>query len=103
MPILLDTPIVITPEPKTYDGIWFTSIVSNSSPVDGYFRVESKPYNTTTGEIMPGDCDVFSTSDFWDVVNNVPEAEIAMSAMIEAIPKIKEYIANKTATSAENE
>lgn len=98
MPILLDSPVVVNTETKVYDGVWITGFVANfPSTTDGYIRIETKPFNTSTGEILNTEPKIISSDKIWKIIDEVPEAQMAMGHIINAIPKIEEWInANKT-------
>jgi len=96
MPILLDTPVVINQETKVFDGIWVTGFVTNfPSVTEGYVRIETKPFCTTTGEILNVEPIVISSDKIWQIINDVPEAKEAMEHIINAIPEIDQWIKNK--------
>lgn len=96
MPILLSEPITIAPATKTYDGVWICSFIANFPSNDsGYLRIETKPFSTTTGEIFQVDPEVISTDQIWLMMQEVPEAAIAMNSVISAIIPIKNWIEDR--------
>lgn len=98
MPILLPEPVVINQEIKTYDGVWISSFVANfPSLVDGYLRIETKPFSTKTGEILNIEPTVISSDKLWELLAAVPEAALAMEKVISAIPLIQSWLDNQNA------
>lgn len=93
MAILLEEPVVINTETKVFDGVWITAFVATFPSVsDGYIRIETKPFSTTTGEIHQTEPVVISSDKLWKIIQEVPEAAVAMGHILNAIPKIEEWV-----------
>lgn len=109
MPIPLETPITILPtEPKVFDSVWVTSFVANfPSTIEekgqAYLRIETKPYNATTREILNVEPTVITSDDLWNMIHAVPEVQMAFGYILNAIPTIREYVKQATESPTEDQ
>lgn len=84
---------------KTYDSEWIRNLaIRATGPDDGTIYLETVAYDSTTGEIDNGivAADI-RRDDFWQIVDEVPEAAAAMQAVFAAIPAIRQWIAAQEA------
>ena len=93
MPILHDNPPTLPASPeKTFPIWWITNFeVSCPSPTTGQIRY-IRHAASEQGEIHPDSGERLETSEFWRMLSEVPEANAAFQAVIDASPKIWEWI-----------
>jgi len=89
MPILNETPITKPAEPeKTFPLWWITALeIGCPSPTSGVVKFTRAPASED-GEILGNQSERISTTDFWQMLSEVPEAAAAFEAVIAASPKI---------------
>jgi hypothetical protein len=95
MPITNPNPIIIPPTPEvTYPHIWLYNVMIHAPSIDtGRITVEALPYNADTQSIASGDyVQKIETSDLWKAVEEVPEVEQAMQAILAAVVPLKNWI-----------
>ena len=93
MPILNDTPITKPAEPeKTFPLWWITALeIGCPSPTAGVVKFTRAPASED-GEILGDKSERIATTDFWQMLSEVPEAKAAFDAVIAASPKIWAWI-----------
>jgi hypothetical protein len=86
-------PIVIQAvEEKQFPHLWLKNIHINSdSTSEGTIMIECAPYNAETKEVGHGNVKRIFVRDLWEAVKNIPEAAIAMEAIIAAIEPIEAW------------
>lgn len=95
MPITKETPLVIpAKEERTLPHTWVSNLtVSVESSSQGYMFLELIPYNSESDEPLKKHRAYSIHCDFWEVINEVPEAAAALQAVYAAIPAIESYYA----------
>lgn len=86
-------PIVIPAVPeKEFPHLWLKNIhINSNSPSEGMITISSVPYNAETKEVGPGTVKNIMIRDLWAAIENVPEAAIAMQAIIAAIEPLEQW------------
>jgi hypothetical protein len=86
-------PIVIPAVPeKQFPHLWLKNIhINSNSPNDGMIMITSAPYNAETKEVGPGTVKNIIIRDLWAAITNVPEAAVAMQAIIAAIEPLEQW------------
>lgn len=86
-------PIVIPAVPeKQFPHLWLKDIhINSNSPSEGMIMISSAPYNAETKEVGPGTVKNIMIRDLWAAIENVPEAAIAMQAIIAAIEPLEQW------------
>jgi hypothetical protein len=86
-------PIVIPAVPeKQFPHLWLKNIhINSNSPSEGMIIITSVPYNAETKEVGPGIVKNIMIKDLWAAIENVPEAAIAMQAIIAAIGPLEQW------------
>ena len=109
-PIPRDEPFVVPARPEeTYDSIWLRNInisvpaTAESGSTEGNIHIECLPYDADAETIYTTPDNksveylnvpnrVNGRKSFWECVNEVPEVQEAMDAIIAAIPALREWI-----------
>jgi len=98
-PIPRDEPFVVPAKPEeTFDSVWLRSIniyvpnTAEADPMGGSVDIEMIPYDAEGAEyIRVPNRNRELKGPFWQMINEVPEAAIAMNAIIAAIPAIRAW------------
>jgi hypothetical protein len=87
------SPIVVPAvSEKQFPHLWLKNIrINSNSPSEGMIMITSIPYNAETKEIGPGVVKNTVITDLWSAIANVPEAAIAMQAIIAAIEPLEAW------------
>lgn len=91
MPIPNPNPITV-PESaaQTFDSYWVSRIsFSIPSATEGAGQIEIRPYDSVNFETLDSP-EVIHIPNLWETMNNVPEVEVAIQAIINAVAAIKE-------------
>jgi hypothetical protein len=82
---------------KQFPHLWLSNvIISSSSDTEGRIKIETLPYNGTTGDIADGSNMVsIETSDLWQAVAECPEVQTAMLAIFGAVEPLRAWIKAK--------
>lgn len=98
MPISADNPLVIDPKPavksRTLEYLWATRIILSMPDANtGIARVNFGHYDPTTGDVVQSQDqgEELYIEDLPLAVSEVPEAAAAMTAIIEAIPALRNW------------
>lgn len=96
MPIDLPTPYTVpAAEAKTFPHGWLHSLnVQTPEPGEGSLVLAIVPHNADTGETLSAPMTHY-TVPLWEVIQNVPSAAQAMSAVLNSVPDIIDYLNNK--------
>jgi len=92
MPIILNQPVVVpATQEKVFDGLFVTNLMINCDSSFGTAHITYCPYNTSTGEILKEKKGDIFINNFWECVQQVPQAATAMNAVLSAIVPIKNW------------
>lgn len=92
MPIILEQPVIREAVPqKTFDGLFVTNLIINCDSFSGNAHVTYCPYNTSTGEILKEQKRTIFIDNFWECVQQVPQAANALNHVLSAIVPIKNW------------
>lgn len=92
MPIFLNQPVVVeATQEKVFDGLFVTNLMINCDSSTGNAHITYCPYNTTTGEILKEQQKTIFVNNFWECVQQVPQAANALNAVLSAIVPIKNW------------
>jgi hypothetical protein len=88
-----EQPIVIPAvEEKQFPHLWLKNIhISSNSPNHGMIMISAAPYSAVTKEVGQGTVKNIMINDLWAAIENVPEAALAMQAIIAAIEPLEEW------------
>ena len=87
-------------EQKQFPHLWLKNIhISSNSPKEGMIMITASPYNATTKEVGQGTIKSIMIRDLWAAIENVPEAALAMQAIIAAIEPLEEWFKIQDAES----
>lgn len=98
MPILNDTPVVIPAiQSKTFNELFIYNLIVHAPSISsGKVKIELLPFDSATGELGPfSEIQTLETEKLWTIVAEVPEVAAAFGAIINAIPAVKQWIANQ--------
>ena len=109
-PIPRDEPFVVPAQPEeTFDSVWLRSIniyvpnTAEADPMGGSVDIEMIPYDGEAEKVLvTPDAEGAEyirvpnrnrelKGPFWQMINEVPEAALAMNAIIAAIPAIRAW------------
>lgn len=96
MPLPNPNPVEIpATEAKSYPDLWLYNIAVHAPTIDsGFVRIETLPCNVAEGTIANGDHMVpIQTDQLWAAVNEVPEVQAAMGAILAAVEPLRAWIA----------
>lgn len=96
--ILNNTQPIIIPavEEKEFPHLWLKDIkISTSSTTEGIAIISAAPYNSQTKEIGDDVVKRIFINDLWKAINEVPEAAIAMGAILAAIEPLENWNNNQ--------
>ena len=88
-----EQPIVIPAvKEKQFPHLWLKNIhISSNSPNHGIIMISAAPYNAQTKEVGQGIAKNIMIEDLWEAIENVPEAALAMQAILAAIGPLEEW------------
>ena len=97
--ILNNTQPIVIPavEQKEFPHLWLNNIhIHVPSRTQGMAIISISPYNSQTQEIGEGTVKNIVIDDLWKAISEVPEAAVAMSAILAAIEPLETWKANQS-------
>lgn len=95
---LEESVVVPAQQERTYNATWikdFQLRAHDPTLQSGSLYIATWPLESGTGNVLASGEQELRTDEFWLMVSEVPSAQLAMGAVLQALPDIRTWIRNR--------